>query len=187
MHKFLAILGVLVLVGAGCSTEPSKPTTREMPPSAQDEASIDKKTTSDNQPSEGSGIQAKATIKEEGEVSTIKTEGGAALTVETDSEEDGITDITLGAPVAQTVNMQSDNFSFSPKTITAKAGDRVRIVFSMNSGFHTIVIDEIGLKATVAQGESITFTAPSKPGTYAFYCDVGSHRANGMEGSLIIK
>lgn len=186
MYKFLAVLGILVLVGAGCSNEPTKPTSREMAPAPQEGSAVENDATSDSE-SLGGGVQGKVTIKSEGSTSDIDAGGGATLTVETPPEEEGITEVPLDEPVAQTINMESNNFSFSPKTITANAGDRIKIVFTKNSGFHTIVIDEINLKATIAQGEGITFRVPSKPGSYPFYCDVGSHRAMGMEGTLIVK
>lgn len=85
------------------------------------------------------------------------------------------------------VSMESGNFYFEPNSITAPAGADVIISFSSNTGFHTFVIDEIGLKETVVGGESIGFQAPETPGTYVFYCDIGSHRTFGMEGTLIVE
>lgn len=88
---------------------------------------------------------------------------------------------------AKKVEMISDNFYFDPASITVQTGQKVEITFSKNSGFHTFVIDEIGFKKTVSSGETLSFTAPEKAGEYTFYCDVGSHRALGMEGVLYVK
>lgn len=94
---------------------------------------------------------------------------------------------TSTAKTALSVNMASANFSFSPKTIEAKPGQQVDITFTSNEGFHTIVIDAVNFKQTVESGETVSFTAPTAPGSYPYYCDVGSHRMKGMEGTLIVK
>ena len=87
----------------------------------------------------------------------------------------------------KTVDMKSGNYFFEPATITAKAGQKVTLTFSENDGFHTFVIDEIDFKTQVAKDKTVTFTVPDQPGSYAFYCDVGNHRAAGMEGVLIVE
>ena len=89
--------------------------------------------------------------------------------------------------VALAMSMDAGNFFFTPSTITAAAGQTVNVTIDTNEGFHTLVIDEIDFKASVKAGETITFTAPATPGSYEFYCDVGSHRAMGMKGTLIVE
>src|SRR3989338_7785208 len=91
------------------------------------------------------------------------------------------------APPAIEVTMDSGNFFFAPNTLTVAPGQKVDVMFKMNDGFHTFVIDEIGFKQSVRAGATISFTAPTTPGTYSYYCDVGSHRAHGMEGTLIVQ
>ncbi len=102
----------------------------------------------------------------------------------------------VSAPPAQTppvaappfkMNIEDGNFFFKPATITVSAGQTVELTFTMHAGFHTFVIPAIGLKKQISQGATVTFTAPAEPGSYPFYCDVGNHRASGMEGSLIVK
>ncbi|MDP2631350.1 MAG: cupredoxin domain-containing protein [Candidatus Uhrbacteria bacterium] len=89
--------------------------------------------------------------------------------------------------MSSAIQMESGNFFFMPNTISASTGEQVTINFTENSGIHTFVIDEIGFKEIVVEGDDITFTAPSTPGSYAYYCDIGSHRALGMKGLLIVK
>ena len=96
-------------------------------------------------------------------------------------------DATDDAPVAASFSMDSGNFFFSPSSLSVEAGQEVSITFASNSGTHTFVIDEIGLNESVAAGKTITFTAPSQPGTYEYYCDVGSHQQLGMEGTLTVQ
>ena len=80
------------------------------------------------------------------------------------------------------------NFSFTPSLITVKKGDKVKITFQNSSGFHDFVIDEYGVAAKQAQSpatEVIEFTA-DKAGSFEYYCSVGSHRAQGMKGTLVV-
>lgn len=85
--------------------------------------------------------------------------------------------------------VSGNNFSFSLKEIKVKKGDTVRIVFTNQDGFHDWVIDEFNAKTNkigAGKTETITFVA-DKVGTFEYYCSVGSHRANGMKGSLIVE
>jgi len=67
------------------------------------------------------------------------------------------------------------------------AAEKIQITFAKNVGFHTFVIDKLNVKHAIKQGEALTFTAPKEPGSFPFYCDIGSHQAQGMEGVLIVK
>lgn len=85
------------------------------------------------------------------------------------------------------VDMRSGNFFFEPKIVTASAGQQVEITFDENDGFHTIVIDEINFKQPIKADGTVSFVAPTKLGNYPIYCDVGSHRAKGMEALLVVE
>lgn len=90
------------------------------------------------------------------------------------------------APRQFTIDAQ--NYSFTPKEITVKKGDKVEFVVNNTGGTHDLVIDEFNVKTPmIASGESanVTFTA-DKVGEFAYYCSVGNHRAMGMEGKLIV-
>jgi len=104
---------------------------------------------------------------------------------ESDRTEEDSVEATAGGEL--NVTMDSGNFFFAPDTITASPGQTVHVTFASNGGFHTFVIDEINFKNKVEKGDTISFTAPTEPGSYPFYCDIGSHRALGMEGVLIVK
>jgi len=80
-------------------------------------------------------------------------------------------------------------FSFSLKEIKVNKGDRVRIVFRNEAGFHDWVVDEFnaGTKQIQAgQTDTIEFVA-DKTGNFEYYCSVGSHRQMGMVGQLIVQ
>ena len=90
----------------------------------------------------------------------------------------------------RTFNVSAENFSFSVNEMKVKQGDTVKIVFTNNNGFHDWVLDEFtGAKTkTIGEGksETVQFVADKK-GTFEYYCSVGSHRAMGMKGNLIVE
>ena len=96
---------------------------------------------------------------------------------------------TTTAPVEKSFTVKGSNFSFTPAEIRVKKGDKVKITFTNESGFHDYVLDGYGVKTDqLAAGQSgdVTFTA-DKTGTFAYYCSVGNHRGQGMEGVLIVE
>lgn len=85
--------------------------------------------------------------------------------------------------------VEGSNFSFTPSSLTVNEGDTVRITFKNTGGMHDFVIDEFSTRTEVIQGgeeETIEFVA-DKAGSYEFYCSVGSHRAMGMMGTLVVQ
>lgn len=81
------------------------------------------------------------------------------------------------------------SYYFSPNQITVNKGDKVKIVFTADSGFHDFVLDEFNVKTERVSGgqtASAEFTA-DKTGSFEFYCSVGNHRAMGMKGQLIVQ
>src|SRR3989344_6425014 len=70
-----------------------------------------------------------------------------------------------------------------------KEGDKVRIEFSSQQGFHDWRVDEFNaFTEKVESGfvEAIEFIADKK-GIYEYYCSVDKHRANGMKGKFIVE
>ncbi|OGI60232.1 hypothetical protein A2814_02785 [Candidatus Nomurabacteria bacterium RIFCSPHIGHO2_01_FULL_38_19] len=85
--------------------------------------------------------------------------------------------------------VSAQNFSFSSSLITVKKGDKVKITFKNTQGFHDFKIDEYGVAAKQANApteEVLEFTA-DKAGSFEYYCSVGSHRALGMKGTLVVE
>lgn len=88
-----------------------------------------------------------------------------------------------------TVNVTGQNFSFSPAIIRVKKGTSLKINYTDTDGFHDLILDGYNLHTSRLQtGQSavLQFTA-DKTGTFAYYCSVGTHRASGMEGRLIVE
>ena len=85
--------------------------------------------------------------------------------------------------------ISGSNFSFKPVAIVVKKGTRVRINFKNIEGTHNLVIDEFKVATKTIKGgeaESVEFTA-DKIGSFEYYCSVGTHRAMGMWGTLIVE
>ncbi len=110
---------------------------------------------------------------------TMKKEENKPASSQAVIEENGV----------KTVAVSGKNFSFTPNEIRVKKGDKVKINFTSTNGFHDWKVDEFqAATKRVNSGEtaSVEFTA-SKVGTFEFYCSVGSHRAMGMKGKLIVE
>jgi len=164
MKKTLLLFATLVLIGAGCASTQTK----------------DVQTTKESEPKVETNSNTQTVITEDGVEATFETEPA-------ESDDENIVDVVLGGPADVNVDMEASNFAFTPNTIATAPGQKIKITFTKNSGFHTFVIDELDLKFAIKESEALTFSAPTTPGTYTFYCDVGSHRANGMEGTLVVK
>jgi uncharacterized cupredoxin-like copper-binding protein len=95
-----------------------------------------------------------------------------------------------GAALALSADERS-GLAFAPKTLEAKAG-AVTLKLdnpSANSLPHGIALDGQGISRSgaIAQpGATSSVTVTLKPGKYSFYCPVGNHRAQGMEGQLTV-
>lgn len=92
-------------------------------------------------------------------------------------------------PNAVVVNLTGHNFAFDQKEIRVKKGDTVVVNFTSTDGFHDFKIDEFNAataRVSTGQTSSVTFVA-DKAGSFEYYCSVGSHRAMGMVGTLIVE
>lgn len=89
----------------------------------------------------------------------------------------------------KTFNVTGENFNFSLAEMKVKVGDKVKVVFTNSEGMHDWVVDEFNARTKVipeGQTDTVEFVA-SKKGTFEYYCSVGSHRAQGMKGNLIVQ
>jgi plastocyanin len=92
-------------------------------------------------------------------------------------------------PSTETISVEAQNFSFTPKKITADAGIAT-IELTAKNGIHDFVFDDaypgFQLEAD-GGGSSQSKKIDLKPGKYTFYCSITGHRAQGMEGTLTVK
>lgn len=88
-----------------------------------------------------------------------------------------------------TLTIIGKNFSFDPKEIKVKQGQKVTVIFENASGMHDFVIDEFNVKSEriSSGGNAKVSFVPSKKGSFQYYCSVGNHRQMGMVGTLIVE
>jgi plastocyanin len=88
----------------------------------------------------------------------------------------------LRAAVPQAVDITIDNFSFTPPTVTVKAGTQITWT-NKDDTPHTVVSEDHSLKSKVLDtDEKFTFT-PSKPGTYSYFCSIHPK----MTGKVVVE
>lgn len=92
-------------------------------------------------------------------------------------------------PSTKMFDISGKNFSFDVTEIRVKEGDTVMIHFTSADSFHDLVIDEFNAKTEKVRsgGMSVVTFVANKKGTFEYYCSVGSHRASGMVGKLIVE
>ncbi|MDQ0213573.1 cupredoxin domain-containing protein [Arthrobacter bambusae] len=85
------------------------------------------------------------------------------------------------AGTAATATIHIKSFAYSgPDSVPA--GAEVTVM-NMDTEAHTVTADDGSFDAVVKAGTSVTFTAPKKPGTYAYHCTYHSN----MHGTLTVK
>lgn len=90
---------------------------------------------------------------------------------------------------AKEFTIVGSSFAFTPSSIEVNQGDKVKIIFKNSGGMHDWKIDEFNAATKrIKAGEegTIEFVA-DKTGTFEYYCSVGTHRAMGMKGTLVVK
>ena len=87
------------------------------------------------------------------------------------------------------VELVASNFKFSTGEIRVKKGERVKVMFKVESGFHDWVLDEftVRTKQLFAGDVGIVEFVADKAGVFEYYCSVGSHRAMGMVGKFVVE
>jgi plastocyanin len=93
-------------------------------------------------------------------------------------------------PSVATLTVDAGNFYYKPNALDASAGiNTVKLVG--DGGLHTLVFDGgkvPGFQLEVAgSGDTSAKKVDLKPGKYVFYCDIPTHRQQGMEGTITVK
>ena len=99
-------------------------------------------------------------------------------------EEDGMME------EATKITVEGSEFKYNPSTISVKDGEKVVLTFkNVGNVPHNFVIDELNVSTkTISPGEEETVNlVADKSGTFAFYCGVGNHRQQGMEGEVNVE
>ncbi|RKS08913.1 plastocyanin [Nocardiopsis sp. Huas11] len=121
----------------------------------------------------------------------------AAAPAETSAEDTGAEDggaedsgDTADGESAEAITVTASEMAYDGIPETLPAGT-VEITFD-NAGDapHDLVVEELGDEQVIPLvdgGESATGTVTLEPGTYTFYCSVGSHRSMGMEQTVTVE
>ena len=180
-------IGVLILLVVGIALfnmQPKAAIAPEGDTSKSQPVVEEQKTTNENPVVNGDGMSAEEHAKMMGE-STQGSDAGMEMPVmDTDPGMD-----MDAAPGARMIMVSGKNFEFDKKEIRVKKGEKITIHFESADGFHDLVIDELNVrteKLKTGGMQMVTFVA-DKVGTFEYYCSVGSHRANGMVGKLIVE
>jgi heme/copper-type cytochrome/quinol oxidase subunit 2 len=104
-------------------------------------------------------------------------------------EEDGPGDDEIELFILTGENFKFVRNGVDNPDIKVDLGETVRIEFTSTSGFHDWVVDEFSAATEQVKTDGSTFVefVADKKGTFEYYCSVGSHRANGMKGNLIVE
>lgn len=92
-------------------------------------------------------------------------------------------------PKELTFHVNGGNFYYVPNVIKVKKGDKVKIIFQNDGGYHNFALDEFKIKIdpiNTGASSTIEFVA-DKTGTFEYYCSVGQHRQMGQKGQLIVE
>jgi plastocyanin len=115
--------------------------------------------------------------------------GSEATATETATPTETATEASGGGDTLQLAAPADGSLKFDKTELTAKAGS-VTIDFDNPSSVpHAVTVEGNGIEEkgtdTITKSKS-SVTLDLKPGTYEFYCPVGDHRAEGMEGKLTV-
>jgi len=86
----------------------------------------------------------------------------------------------------------TDTLKWQPNTLVVKGGDKVSLtIHNPGSTAHTFVSPglNVGNAVDVPNGKdaSVSFTAPTAPGAYQFWCNIPGHAEAGMVGEVIVQ
>lgn len=110
-----------------------------------------------------------------------------------------------GSSASTSIKVDMVEFMFTPDSYTVPAGQEITIELK-NSGAieHEFVIMKFGTEVSqpfddndegniywekevaAGQTETMTFTAPTEPGTYQVVCGIAGHMEAGMVGKLVV-
>jgi alcohol dehydrogenase (cytochrome c) len=96
-------------------------------------------------------------------------------------------------PDARVVEVEAKNIHFYPDVLSAGAGQKLAVHLKniepgevVHNFYIALPEGVVGTAGTLAAGQEgyLVFTTPMTPGSYFFWCDVGTHRFQGMAGVL---
>lgn len=91
-----------------------------------------------------------------------------------------------GAVNGREIAVVSDDFSFSPRNITVKSGERA-VLHVNSSGLHSFTVKELGIHIQTPAGVTDVAFTPVKKGIFDIYCDMPGHQEAGHAGTLTVE
>ena len=84
---------------------------------------------------------------------------------------------------------EDGSLAFAPDSLNAAAGTVTIELNNPSTVPHAVAIEGNGVdaKSETITGSRTSVRAELEAGEYTFYCPVGSHRTNGMEGTLTVE
>ena len=126
---------------------------------------------------------------EEGLQTPIITDEVVEESVVEDVDNENTLEVTPEDSKVLEIEIDAFNFGYSKDEIRVKVGQTVRVIMTNTGGRHDFVIDELDVRTPIIGTDETTtveFTV-TEAGEFFYYCSVGSHRAAGMEGLLIVE
>ena len=115
---------------------------------------------------------------------TVLIAAGGQEEAEELGEPDVVLDLTAEGREFYSAGEREEN-----PDLTVSQGDVVQVNLEITGGNHDWVVDEFNAATEImSQGgtDTIVFVA-DQSGEFEYYCSVGSHRAQGMYGTLIVQ
>jgi cytochrome c oxidase subunit 2 len=112
---------------------------------------------------------------------SIEEETGIGESIPEELEE-------IPSPVVKEFTITASNFKFEPSNLAVNQGDIVKITLINEGGTHNIFFEEYNERTNVESApvtQTLEFVA-DQLGSFAFWCEVSTHRALGMEGTLVV-
>jgi uncharacterized cupredoxin-like copper-binding protein len=107
-----------------------------------------------------------------------------------DGDDSGGGTTTSAAAAGTPVTMSLVDFALEPKTVQLDAaGTYTFMVTNDGQTQHALEIEGNGVEEetdTLGPGDSGEVTVELAAGEYELYCPIDGHRANGMEGTLVV-
>jgi uncharacterized cupredoxin-like copper-binding protein len=116
-------------------------------------------------------------------------EGEETIAAPTTTE--GATGATGAQGEAQTVDVSLTEFAIDPANPRVNAGTVSFDVSNDGEIVHNLEVEGNGVEEELEQdlqpGDSGELTVDLDPGTYEWYCPIGDHAEQGMEGELVVE
>jgi heme/copper-type cytochrome/quinol oxidase subunit 2 len=124
--------------------------------------------------------------------SSIEASSSSSVMAPTSSEASSSSAATQPSSVGETsariIEITTDNFLFSPSSISVKKGEKVTLRLSGKNGIHGFAVPNLGLSLRVEAGQTQDVVLDtSATGTFSFFCNIPCGPGHkDMKGMIVI-